>query len=180
MGLFSKKRTTVQELVDAIAQIGTHVSSDANLNVYKESLRVCDLPSDITEGQKGEIFIFELLASTHAILSAFSGSPLIGNFVLDTLHARVYSIYSTDEKAQTDFEELLNKRFKQYRAILSSEGDMMPHLLGAEFAENFFGGEPPKSSLPFIMTSAGIFFTSMTTLKEFLDGILLKYEIVPK
>ncbi|HCB19376.1 TPA: hypothetical protein DEP34_03230 [Candidatus Uhrbacteria bacterium] len=155
------------------------MSSDEDLDVYKKSLKACGLSKDITKRRKGEIFIFELLASTHAIQSAFTKSPLMGNFVLDALHAYIYSVYSEDEKDQTDFEELLNERYKRYRVILASDGDMVPFFLGAEFAANFFGEEAPKEALPFILTSAEVFFSRMTGLKEFLDEILLKYEIIP-
>lgn len=176
MGLFDffKDKLTSRQLAENLSLIIFNSIEDDHLESYKKVLKGIGESDIISENQKKEIMVIELLALTRAIQNNFTNTDKL-QLVLDLLYTQIYNKISKKEKEQTEFEKFIHKRANVYYNIFLSNSDYMAFAFGKQFADYFFGKDfyDPR----FINFIADTFRNNIEGEEKLISDLMSKYDM---
>lgn len=176
MGLFSTNRVTRKNIVEALSGF-----FDAGYKSLSQGLiQVFEGKIEINGEQKKELMIVAMLAVTEATSKTWGKlaeeKEIIGRKVREIILKQYFS--NTVEFEQ--FEELFNKRSREYYEVLRPENTELVLQFGQIFCTYFLGKnkitdlEIDPRNLAIMMFTGMTFMKQMIEIKKFFDEIIEK------
>lgn len=175
MGFFAKKKITVEQIADTIAEMIVALKTHEQIS---KLLKAGGQESTINDQQKKEITSFEMFAATHAMQAAF-GKTLGAQEMLDSFHRKMFNRISRFHSEQLDFEKFIKERYQAYYEALTSDSKDTGMSVGACFDDYFFSHSQQKEgSGLLVIGSALLFLNQFNHTAKFIKEVLAKFEVV--
>src|SRR3989338_10973644 len=174
MGLFSSNRVTRKNIIESLSgffDTGYKSLSQGLIQVFEGKI-------EINNEQKKELMIVSMLAVTEATSKTWGKlaeeKELVGKKPREIILKQYFS--NTEEFEQ--FEELFNKRSREYHEVLQPENTELALQFGQIFCTHFLGKdkiadlEMDSHNLTTVMFVGMTFTEQMIGVKKFFDEIM--------
>lgn len=172
----SKETINIKEFADMFAQTIMNSISDDSLKRYSDAFKDMGENTTITQEQKNDLLIFNMLSSTRAIQNYFHDEKFEKK-LLDLVHERVYELAFSSEKEQEQFEEILQKRYGIYYTILASGEENIALILGKQFMDFLLKRDVRSEGMVMIFSEAEIFITKIELTENLIKDVLSKFDL---
>lgn len=176
LGLFSNNRITKKNILESLSGF-----FDTGYKSLTQGLvETLDVKTELNEKQKSEIMVVSMLAVSEATSKTWGKlgeeKEIVGKKAREVILKKYFS--STEEFE--NFEELFNKRSKEYYEVLKPENTELVLQFGQIFCTYFLGKnniadlEVDSHNLAIMMLAGSLFVNILTEVKGFFDEVIAK------